>query len=83
MMLETYKPVTHTAEDNAHLMSNPKIRIVYDAPADKYAALNTLLKARGCKLVLMRMLHTHTHQAFSEGANLVIARSMPPPHITH
>lgn len=46
MMLEIYKPVKHTAEDDAHLMSNPKIRIAYDALADKYAALEALLKAR-------------------------------------
>ncbi len=46
MMLEKYKLVTHTAEDNTYLISNPEIRIAFDALADKYAALEALLKAR-------------------------------------
>jgi hypothetical protein len=46
MKLDKYKPVTHTAEDDAYLMSNPKIRIACDALTDKYAALEALLKAR-------------------------------------
>ena len=43
-MLEKYQPVAHTAEDNAHLLSSPKIKIAYDALADKYATLEALLK---------------------------------------
>lgn len=46
IILETYQPVTHTAEDTAYLMSNSKIRIAYDALADKYTALEALLIAR-------------------------------------
>ena len=45
-MSEKYQPVTHTAEDNAPLMTNPEIRTAYDALADKYAALEPLLKER-------------------------------------
>jgi len=45
-MLEKYEPVTHTAEDTAHLMSNPEIRIAYEALSDKDTALEALIKAR-------------------------------------
>ncbi len=46
MMLEKYKPVPHTAADNARLLSNSKVKAAYDALEDEYAALDALLKAR-------------------------------------
>jgi len=41
-----YKPVPHTAADNARLLSNPKTKAAYDALEDEYSALDSLLKAR-------------------------------------
>jgi len=46
LMSEKYKPVPHTAEDNARLLSNPKVRTAYNALEDEYAALDALLRAR-------------------------------------
>lgn len=43
---DEYKPVKHTAEDDARMFSNPKIKAAYDALEDEYAALDALLKAR-------------------------------------
>ncbi len=45
-MAEKYKPILHTAKDNARLLSNPKIKIAYDALEDEYAALEAQLIAR-------------------------------------
>jgi len=46
LMSEKYKPVPHTAEDTARLLSDPKLRAAYNALKDEFAALDALLKAR-------------------------------------
>jgi hypothetical protein len=43
---ERYKPVPHTAEDTARLLSDPRVKAAYDAREDEYAAIDMLLKAR-------------------------------------
>jgi len=45
-MSEKYKPVPHSARDNARLLSNPRVKAAYDALEDEYAALEALLQAR-------------------------------------
>jgi DNA-binding XRE family transcriptional regulator len=45
-MAEKYKPVPHTAEDDAKLFSDPLFKEAYDLLADEYAALAALLQAR-------------------------------------
>ncbi len=40
------KPIPHTTEDNACLLSSPKVRTAYDALEDEYAELDALLKTR-------------------------------------
>jgi hypothetical protein len=46
LMLHKFKPVLHTTEDNARLLSPPKVRTAYDTLEDDYAELEALLKAR-------------------------------------
>ncbi|HEY1610905.1 MAG TPA: helix-turn-helix transcriptional regulator [Paraburkholderia sp.] len=44
--VERYKPLPHTAEDTARLLTNPDVRAAYDALEEEYAALDALLTAR-------------------------------------
>jgi DNA-binding XRE family transcriptional regulator len=43
---DKYKPVKHTAEDDARLFSDPQIKAAYDSLEAEYAALDALLTAR-------------------------------------
>jgi len=41
---DQFKPVPHTADDDALLFSNPEFKAAWDALEDKYAALSEVLK---------------------------------------
>jgi hypothetical protein len=40
---ERYAPVPHTAEDTAHLLSDPEVKAAYDALDSKYRKLRHFL----------------------------------------
>jgi len=41
---DQFKPVPHTADDDALLFSNPEFKAAWDALEDEYAALSEVLK---------------------------------------
>jgi hypothetical protein len=46
LMSDKFKPVPHSTEDNARLLSRPKVKTAYDTLEDDYTELAALLKAR-------------------------------------
>ncbi|MGH8781684.1 helix-turn-helix domain-containing protein [Paraburkholderia sp.] len=43
---EGFKPVRHTRDDTARLLSKPVVKAAYDALDDEYSALRAILSAR-------------------------------------
>ncbi|MEQ5840222.1 helix-turn-helix domain-containing protein [Paraburkholderia acidicola] len=41
-----FKPVPHTKDDTARLLSKPAVKAAYDALGDEYSALHVILSAR-------------------------------------